>query len=120
VAYIPDVLPSRAQPRQSQDASWRQIADETGIAFETLRRCCLAAEPRASHAMVPVQAVADPSGHTVTIVSANGDRIDDLTLQEAVPVLRAPDDPWHRRGVSLVRPTPMRFWPYIAAYCVCR
>jgi transposase-like protein len=78
-----------ARSRREQDASWVQIADEIGIAFETLRRWCLAAGPRSSRAMVPVQVVAEPSDHTLSIVSASGHRIEGLTLQEAVSVLRA-------------------------------
>jgi transposase-like protein len=78
-----------ARSRRDQGASWMQIADEIGLGFETLRRWCIAEEPRSSRAMVPVQVVAEPSDRTVRIVSASGYRIEGLTLQEAVSVLRA-------------------------------
>ena len=78
-----------ARSRRDQGESWVQIADEIGIAFETLRRWCVAVEPSASRAMVPVEVVAEPRDRTVSIVSAGGHRIEGLTLQEAVAVLRA-------------------------------
>ena len=78
-----------ARSRRAEGGSWVQIASEVGLAFETLRRWCVAAEPSASRAMVPVQVVADPIDHTVSVVSASGHRIEGLTLQEAVSVVRA-------------------------------
>ena len=39
--------------------------------------------------MVPVRVVADRAERTVSVVSAGGHRIEDLTLHEAVAVLRA-------------------------------
>jgi hypothetical protein len=78
-----------ARTRRAEGGSWVQIASEVGLAFETLRRWCVAAEPSSSRAMVPVHVVAEPSDHTVRIVSASGYRIEGLTLDEAVSALRA-------------------------------
>jgi hypothetical protein len=75
--------------RRGEGASWVQISGDVGVAFETLRRWCLASEPRTSRAMVPVRVVADVADRTVSIVSGGGHRIEGLTLQEAVAVLRA-------------------------------
>ncbi|HTC70876.1 MAG TPA: hypothetical protein VK662_15000 [Acidothermaceae bacterium] len=78
-----------AHLRRGEGVSWVQIAAEIGIAFETVRRWCLATEPTVSRAMVPVRVVADRSEPTVSVVSAGGYRIEGLTLHEAVAVLRA-------------------------------
>jgi hypothetical protein len=78
-----------ARPRRDEGGSWVQIASELGLAFETLRRWCVAAEPSSSRAMVPVHVVAEPGDHTVSVVSASGHRIEGLTLDEAVSALRA-------------------------------
>jgi hypothetical protein len=77
-----------AQSRRGEGASWADIAGDIGIAFETLRRWCMAT-PRTSRSMVPVRVVADRAERTVSVVSAGGHRIEDLTLHEAVAVLRA-------------------------------
>jgi hypothetical protein len=76
-----------ARSRRSEGASWAQISDDAGLAFETLRRWCVATEP--SRAMVPVHVVADRGERMVSVVSAGGHRIEGLTLHEAVAVLRA-------------------------------
>jgi transposase-like protein len=78
-----------AQSRRGEGASWEQISGDVGVAFETVRRWCLAAEAEPVRAMVPVRVVADQSDHTVSVVSAGGHRIEGLTLHEAVSVLRA-------------------------------
>jgi transposase-like protein len=78
-----------ARSRREQGESWVRIASELGLAFETLRRWCMAAERSSSRAMVPVEVVAESNDHTVSIVSVGGYRIEGLTLQEAVSVLRA-------------------------------
>jgi hypothetical protein len=77
-----------AQSRRSEGVSWAAIASDIGIAFETLRRWCMA-KPRPSRSMVPVRVVADAAEHTVSVVSAGGHRVEGLTLHEAVAVLRA-------------------------------
>jgi transposase-like protein len=77
-----------AQSRRGEGASWAQVAGDIGIAFETLRRWRIAAEPK-PRAMVPVRVVADRGEPTVSVVSAGGHRIEGLTLDEATAVLRA-------------------------------
>ena len=78
-----------AQLRRGEGVSWADIAGDIGIAFETLRRWSMAATPKRSRAMVPVRVVADRAERTVIVVSAGGHRIEGLTLDEAVAVLRA-------------------------------
>ena len=78
-----------ARSRRDDGASWVTIASEIGIAFETLRRWCIATERGSSHAMVPVEVVGERSDHVVSVVSAGGHRIEGLTLEEAVSALRA-------------------------------
>ena len=46
-----------ARSRRDQGETWVQIAGEIGVAFETLRRWCMAA-PSSSRAMVLVHVVA--------------------------------------------------------------
>jgi hypothetical protein len=77
-----------ARSRRDEGASCAEIAGEIGIGFETLRRWCMAAPPP-TRAMVPVRVVADRDGTAVSVVSAGGHRIDGLTLDEAIAVLRA-------------------------------
>jgi transposase-like protein len=78
-----------AQMRRKQGASWKQIASEIGLPFETVRRWCIAAEPKRVHALVPVRVVHDGSERTVAVSSPSGYRIESLSLHEAVAVLRA-------------------------------
>ncbi|MGO9838203.1 MAG: hypothetical protein ACLP1X_28825 [Polyangiaceae bacterium] len=78
-----------AQSHRREGASWVPIGADVGIAFETLRRWCLAAEAKPSRALVPVRVVADRAERTVSVVSAGGHRVEGLTLHEAAAVLRA-------------------------------
>jgi hypothetical protein len=78
-----------ALSRRREGASWQRIADDVGILFETLRRWCLAAEGKPARRLVPVRIVSDSGERTVSVTSAAGHRIDGLTLQEAIAVLRA-------------------------------
>ena len=89
--YSPDLkvrIIEFAQSRRGEGASWVEVASEIGIGIETLRRWCMAAEPK-PRAMVPVRVVADRHEVTVSVVSAGGHRIEGLTLPEAIAVLRA-------------------------------
>jgi transposase-like protein len=78
-----------ARARRADGASWSQISADLGVAFETVRRWCIASEPRSSRALVPVRVVHDSAERTVSVGSPAGYRIDGLTLHEAVAVLRA-------------------------------
>jgi hypothetical protein len=77
-----------ARSRREQGASWVQVAAEIGMAFETLRRWCVATGHGSSRALVPVEVVAERGDRTVSVVSAGGYRIEGLTLEEAVSALR--------------------------------
>ena len=77
-----------AQERRGEGASWAQIAEDVGIAFETLRRWCIATGAT-SRAMVPVHVVSDEAERSVSIVSPTGYRIEGISLRDAVAVLRA-------------------------------
>ncbi|HEX3595379.1 MAG TPA: hypothetical protein VHU80_09765 [Polyangiaceae bacterium] len=78
-----------AQSRRREGRSWVQISGEVGVGFETLRRWCLAGGTKPSRAMVPVRVVPEDGARTVSVVSPSGHRVEGLTLQEAVAVLRA-------------------------------
>jgi hypothetical protein len=75
--------------RAEQRASWAQISGEVGLRIETLRRWCNARERTRSTAMVSVRVVAERADRRVTVTSTAGYRIEDLSLHEAVAVLRA-------------------------------
>jgi transposase-like protein len=78
-----------ARGLRADGASWQRIAEDIGIAFETIRRWCIAAEGQGARSMVPVRVVADRAERTVSVASPAGHRIEGLTLAEAVAVLRA-------------------------------
>lgn len=78
-----------AHSRRSEGASWATIAGDIGIAFETVRRWCMAERRKAPRKMLPVRVVSDRAERTVSVVSASGYRIEGLTLDEAIAVVRA-------------------------------
>jgi transposase-like protein len=78
-----------ARARRGEGVSWARIAQELGLAFETIRRWCVAVEAKPSRSMVPVRVVAEADERAVSVVSPAGHRIEGLTLQQAVAVLRA-------------------------------
>jgi transposase-like protein len=80
-----------ARARRGEGASWAKISSDVGVPFETLRRWCVASEPKASssRAMVSVRIVPDAAERTVTVGSPGGFRIEGLTLHQAVDVLRS-------------------------------
>jgi hypothetical protein len=89
--YPPDLkarIIEFAQSQRGEGASWAEVAGEVGIGFETLRRWCMAAEPK-PRAMLPVRVVPDRDEANFSVVSASGYRVDGLTLPEAIAVLRA-------------------------------
>jgi hypothetical protein len=79
-----------ALARRKQDATFGQIGDELGLPMESVRRWTVTAPKAKVTAAVPVQVVAELSGHA-SIVSPGGYRLEleGLTLQDAVAVLRA-------------------------------
>jgi hypothetical protein len=78
-----------AASRREEGASWESIAIELGLSTETLRSWRAAEAPSGSHAMVPVHVVAERDRRAVSIVSVGGHRIEGLSLDDAVYVLRA-------------------------------
>jgi len=77
-----------ARARRSEGASWGEISADLGVAFETVRRWCLAAGARSSHALVPVHVVPERVERLVSVASPSGYRIEGLTLPDAVAALR--------------------------------
>ena len=87
---VPAALKERAttyaRRRREGGASFAELAKETGLSQETLRRWCLKT-PRT--ALVPVRVVSDAACGSVVVVSPNGYRLEGLDVGEAVAVLRA-------------------------------
>ncbi len=85
-------LVAHAEARRRAGVSYAEIADELGLAFETIRRWCIARTPRPtsarSAALVPVEVISAPHA-AVVIVSPSGFRLEGLDVAEAVAVLRA-------------------------------
>lgn len=77
-----------AHRRRAEGASWKQIAGELGMRFETVRRWCARDAARPSLRPVRVVDAAAP-GSAVAVVSPSGHRIEGLSLQDAIAVLRA-------------------------------
>jgi Transposase len=78
-----------AASRREEGSSWETIALELGLSTETLRNWRTADAPSGSHAMVPVHVVAERERRSVSVVSLSGHRIEGLSLDDAVYVLRA-------------------------------
>jgi hypothetical protein len=78
-----------AASRHDEGVSWEGIATELGLSNETLRSWRMAEAPAGSQAMVPVHVVAEREGRGVSVVSVSGHRIEGLSLDDAVYVLRA-------------------------------
>jgi transposase-like protein len=74
--------------RRRQGLTWSAIANELGIHFETLRCWCIkaGAKPTRMRAVHVVEAVAE---RTVSVVSPNGYRVPEISLEEAMALLRA-------------------------------
>jgi hypothetical protein len=74
-----------AQRCRSEGVSWNRIAVDLGIPFETVRRWCMRAPTmRAIEVVDEVRR----SG-SIAVVSPSGHRLEGLTLEESVTVLRA-------------------------------
>ena|SRR5258706_11507669 len=78
-----------AKRRRAQGRSLAEIGVELGLSVETVRRWCLAssAKPRGK-ALVAVELM-EPPRSLLSVVSPSGYRVEGLTLEEAVTVLRA-------------------------------
>ncbi len=80
---------SHVASRRAAGASLASLAVKLGMSTETLRVWSGAGARRGSRAMIPVQVVAERHERGATVVSASGHRIEGLTLEEAISVLRA-------------------------------
>jgi hypothetical protein len=75
-----------ARELRGQGRSWGGIAQELGLRMETVRRWCTSAEPKQ---MRTVRLQPEPSEARITAVSPSGLRIEGLTLETVVALLRA-------------------------------
>jgi hypothetical protein len=78
-----------AASRREEGTSWETIAIELGLSTETLRSWRSTGPPAGSQAMVPVHVVPERDGRGVIVVSVSGHRIEGLSLDDAVYILRA-------------------------------
>jgi hypothetical protein len=78
-----------AQGQRAQGQAWSEIARELDMPFETVRRWCVGRGPRAKR-MREVAIVAAPRTlSALTISSPNGLRIEGVTLDDVVVLVRA-------------------------------
>ncbi len=80
-----------ARDQRGQRRSWAKIATELDLRFETLRRWCATSSPRSpsGRAMRRVEIVPEPAARSLTLVSPSGVRVEGVTVDEAVALLRA-------------------------------
>ena len=76
-----------ALSRREEGRSWASIATQLGMHFETLRCWCVKSGSKPAR-MRPVRVVDSVGGGTVAVVSRNGYRVPDITIEEAVAILR--------------------------------
>jgi predicted transcriptional regulator len=77
-----------ASQRRSEGQSWRKVAEELGLRVETVRRWCEGSAPKGVR-MRTVESVMAPEGRGVVVVSPRGLRVEGLTIDQAVVLLRA-------------------------------
>jgi hypothetical protein len=77
-----------AVSRREEGRSWSSIATELGMHFETLRCWCIKAGSKPAR-MRAVRVVDSVAGRTVAVVSPNGYRVPEVSIEEAVAILRA-------------------------------
>ncbi len=73
---------------REEGRSWASIATELGMHFETLRCWCVKSGSKPAR-MRAVRVVDSMAGRTVAIVSPSGYRVPDISIEEAVAILRA-------------------------------
>jgi|SRR5579864_6600004 len=76
-----------ALSRREEGRSWASIATELGMHFETLRCWCVKSGSKPA-TMRAVRVVDSVGGGTVAVVSPNGYRVPDISIEEAVAILR--------------------------------
>jgi DNA invertase Pin-like site-specific DNA recombinase len=77
-----------AEQRRRAGLSWTAIAKELGMGEETLRRWFVPGK-RAKRSMQRVEIVTEAAVTTVSVVSPSGLRVEGLTVQEVIVLLRA-------------------------------
>jgi hypothetical protein len=78
------------QARRAEGTSWAQLAERLGVSLETLRRWCATTPMKSAARMRRVRVVADRAlSSGVSLVSASGHRVEGLTLEQLVTLLRA-------------------------------
>lgn len=76
--------------RRAQGASWAQLAEQLDVSLETLRRWYATTSTKGVTRMRRVRVVAErPASSGVTLVSASGNRVEGLTLEQVIAMLRA-------------------------------
>ncbi len=75
--------------RRAQGVSWAQLAEQLGVSLETLRRWCAATTAKSPARMRRVRVVAERSSVSVTMVSASGHRVEGLTIDQVITLVRA-------------------------------
>lgn len=86
-------LVTHALRRRADGVPLAMIGEELGLAYETVRRWCMDAEPgsapvKSRSAVVPVEVVVERRS-SLAVVSPSGFRLEGLDVAEAVAVLRA-------------------------------
>jgi hypothetical protein len=75
---------------REQGASWEQLAEQLGVSLETLRRWYVAHPPKAARRMRRVRVVGEQERlGGMSVVSASGHRVEGLTLDQTIALLRA-------------------------------
>jgi transposase-like protein len=79
-----------ARAGRAQGASWVQLAEELGVSLETLRHWCATIPTKRPTRMRRVRVVAErPATIGVSVVSSSGIRVEGLTLEQVIALLRA-------------------------------
>jgi hypothetical protein len=83
-----------AERRRQEGASWMSIATELGACFETVRRWCGGGSVPAGRPLRRVEVIAEPvvamsTRAPLAVVTANGLRIEGVSLDEVVTLVRA-------------------------------
>ena len=73
--------------RREEGRSWAAIGAELGMHFETLRCWCVKSGAKLTQ-MRAVRVVDSVTVRTVAVVSPNGYRVPDISIEEAAAILR--------------------------------
>jgi hypothetical protein len=90
--YAPEVQAAViefANERRRAGASWKQIATDLGLRFETVRRWCVSSRSGGVLKRVEVIDDVEEGSRGLRIVCPSGHRLEGLTIQDAIAVLRA-------------------------------